>query len=41
MKGTKPDFHAAMANEPAKQLYGQFLKKLGAEFLAMRMKAGI
>ena len=25
MKGTKPDFHGALANEPAKELYDQFL----------------
>ena len=41
MKGAKPDFHGAMANEPAKELYDLFLEKLGAEFLAMRKKAGI
>ena len=41
MKGTKPDFHGAMANEPAKELYDQFLQKLSAEFVAMRAKAGI
>ena len=25
MKGAKPDFHGAMANEPARELYEQFL----------------
>ena len=38
LKGTKPDFHGAMANEPAKELYDQFLDKLGKEFVSMRTK---
>ena len=41
MKGTKPDFHQAMANEPAKALYSQFLDKLKAEFIQARSKAKI
>ena len=41
MKGTKPDFHGAMANEPARELYNQFLQKLSTEFVTMRNKAGI
>lgn len=41
MKGTKPDFHGAMANEPARELYEYFLTKLSAEFIAMRKKAGV
>ena len=40
LKGTKPDFHGAMANEPAKELYKTFLDKLEAEFRAMRAKSG-
>ena len=41
MKGTKPDYHGAMANEPAKELYNVFLEKLTAEFLATRAKSKI
>ena len=41
MKGTKPDFHQAMGNEPAKELYNQFLQKLSTEFINMRNKAGV
>ena len=41
MKGTKPDFHGAMAPEPALALYNEFLAKLTAEFMAARAKAKI
>ena len=41
MKGTKPDFHAAMAPELARELYDQFLAKLSAEFIVARAKAKI
>ena len=41
MKGTKPDFHGAMANEPARELYEQFLEKLSSEFVALRGRSKI
>ena len=41
MKGTKPDFHAAMANEPAQALYNQFLTQLETEYKAMQAKLKI
>ena len=41
MKGTKPDFHGAMAPDPARELYNQFLSKLSNEFIAARAKAKI
>ena len=39
MKGTKPDFHGALANEKAKELYELFLKRLKEEFIKARVKA--
>ena len=41
MKGTKPDFHGAMAGDSARELYEQFLQKLSADFLQMRNKSNI
>ena len=41
MKGTKPDFHGAMANEPAQELYNEFLQRLSDEFVKARAKDGI
>ena len=41
MKGTKPDFHGAMAGDSARELYEQFLQKLSADFLQMRNKSSI
>ena len=41
MKGTKPDFHAAMANEPAQALYNEFLTTLEKEYRAMQTKLKI
>ena len=38
MKGTKPDFHGAMAGEEAKVLYDQFLENLAAEYRSMQSK---
>ena len=41
MKGTKPDYHQAMAGESARVLYDQFLEKLSAEFIQMRTKCNV
>ncbi len=41
MKGTKPDFHQAMGNGPANELYNKFLDKLTAEFNEHKKKAKI
>ena len=41
MKGTKPDFHAAMAGEQANVLYEEFLSSLDKEYKAMQAKLKI
>ncbi|RDA86794.1 hypothetical protein CP532_6385 [Ophiocordyceps camponoti-leonardi (nom. inval.)] len=39
-KGTKPDFHGAMNPEEAGRLYHYFVRKVGEEYEASRVKDG-
>ena len=41
MKGSKPDFHGAMAGDQAKVLYDQFLESLTSEYQKMQAKLQI
>jgi D-tyrosyl-tRNA(Tyr) deacylase len=40
-KGKKPDFHHAMGGEGAKNLYNQFLQKLGEDYEPAKIKDGV
>ena len=41
MKGTKPDFHKAMDNAPAKEMYNKFLEQLRSEYKKELAKAKV
>lgn len=40
LKGNKPDFHLAMSGDKAKDLYNEFLKKLGTQYDSEKIKDG-
>ena len=40
MKGNRPDFHKAMENEKAKQLYNEFLEYLRKQYKEDRVFGG-
>ncbi|CAO1401859.1 unnamed protein product [Diamesa tonsa] len=40
LKGNKPDFHLAMSGDKAKDLYNDFLRKLGSQYNSEKIKDG-
>ncbi|XP_053966836.1 D-aminoacyl-tRNA deacylase [Anastrepha ludens] len=40
LKGNKPDFHLAMQGDTAQNLYNNFLKRLGNDYTAAKIKDG-